>query len=175
VVVRSGGDPSALATLVQREVAALDAGLPVFQVEPMTVTLAQQTANDRFGAFLLTLFSGIALALAAVGIYGVLAFVVRGSRKDIAIRMAVGANTAEVVGLVVKQGMLLAFAGVVLGLTFALLATRTLSALLFGVTATDPATFVAISLLIALVALVASYLPARIAARVDPISALRSD
>jgi len=175
VVVRSGGDPSLLANLIQREVAAVDPGLPIFLVEPMTATLAQQTANDRFGAFLLALFSSMALALAAVGIYGVLAFVVRGSRKDIAIRMAIGANPEEVVGLVVKQGMLLALAGVVLGLTLALLATRTLSALLFGVTATDPATFAVIPVLIGLVALVASYLPARVAARVDPITALRSD
>ncbi len=175
VVVRSRRDPAALANLVQREVAALDPGLPVFRVEPMSATLSQQTANDRFGAFLLALFSSIALALAAVGIYGVLAFVVRGSRKDIAIRMAIGADTSEVVGAVVRQGMLLAVAGVALGLTFALLSTRALSALLFGVTATDPLTFGVISLLIGAVAMLASYLPARNAAKVDPISVLRSD
>lgn len=175
VVVRSSRDPVALTAVIQREVAAIDPGLPIFRAEPMTATLAQQTANDRFGAFLLALFSGMALVLAAIGIYGVLAFVVRGSRRDIAIRMAIGANQDEVVGLVVRQGMIMAFVGVALGLTFALLATRALSALLFGVTATDPVTFGAISLLIGFVMLLASYLPARTAARVDPITVLRSD
>ncbi len=175
IVVRSRSDPAALATLIQREVAAIDPGLPVFRVEPMSTTLALQTANDRFGAWLLALFSALALTLAAVGIYGVLAFVVRGHRKDIAIRMAIGANAAEVVRGVVRQGVLLAIAGVALGIALALLTTRVLSALLFGVTATDPVTFGAISLLIGVVAMFASYLPARTAARVDPITVLRND
>jgi predicted permease len=175
ILVRSRSDPAALSTLIQREVTAIDPGLPVFGVEPMSATLALQTANERFGAWLLALFSALALTLAAVGIYGVLAFVVRGHRKDIAIRMAVGANAAEVVRGVVRQGALLALAGVVLGIALALLTTRVLSALLFGVTATDPATFGAISLLIGVVAMFASYLPARTAAQVDPITVLRND
>jgi predicted permease len=175
IVVRSRSDPAALSTLIQREVAAIDPGLPVFRVEPMSATLAQQTANDRFGAWLLGLFSALALTLAAVGIYGVLAFVVRGHRKDIAIRMAIGANAAEVVRGVVRRGMLLVLAGVALGIALALLTTRVLSALLYGVTATDPVTFGAISLLIGVVAMFASYLPARTAARVDPITVLRND
>jgi len=141
----------------------------------MTDLPARQTATGRFGSALLGTFSIVALLLASVGIYGVLAFVIGLSRREIAIRMALGATRWRVVGLIVRQGMTLVAIGLVVGLAGAYLAMGAISTQLYGVTATDPATFGAVAMALALVALVASYLPSRGAARVDPQHALKGD
>jgi putative ABC transport system permease protein len=175
VAVRTTASPTAAAAAIQRELTAIDPALPVFNVVPMSDLLAAQTATGRFGTTLLGAFSVVALMLASIGIYGVLAFVIGLSRREIAIRMALGATRARVVALVVRQGMTLVAIGLALGLTGALFATDALSAQLFGVTATDPATFVAVPVVLGVVAFIASYLPSRNAARVDPQHALKGD
>ncbi|HUQ83169.1 MAG TPA: ABC transporter permease [Gemmatimonadaceae bacterium] len=178
LVVRASGrvsSRSALVAAVQREVGAIDAGLPLYRIASMSDYIARQTATGRFGSTVLGSFSIVALLLASIGIYGVLAFVIGLSRREIAIRMALGATRGRVVALIVRQGMSLVGAGLALGLVGAFFATEALSSQLFGITATDPATFVAVPLVLAAVALAASYLPSRTAARIDPQQALKSD
>ena len=169
------GSRAALIAAIQREVNALDPGLPLYRVTPMADVLARQTATGRFGSTVLGSFSVVALLLASIGIYGVLAFVIGLSRREIAIRMALGATRARVVGLIVRQGMSLVGVGLAIGLVGAYFATALLSTQLFGVTATDPATFIVVPAVLAAVALAASYLPSRSAARIDPQQALKSD
>jgi putative ABC transport system permease protein len=178
LTVRAGegaGNRAALIAAIQREVNALDPGLPLYRVAPMADFLARQTATARFGSTVLGSFSIVALLLASIGIYGVLAFVIGLSRREIAIRMALGASRARVVGLIVRQGMSLVGVGLAIGLVGAYFATALLSTQLFGVTATDPATFAVVAAVLAAVALAASYLPSRSAARIDPQQALKSD
>jgi putative ABC transport system permease protein len=175
VAIRTAADPASLTAAVRREVTALDAGVPVYDLRPLAASLRQQTATGRFGSLVLTAFSTVALLLAAVGIYGMLAFVVGLSSREIAIRMALGATGGSVTALVVRQGMLLVVAGLLLGLAGAALATDALSSQLYGVTASDPATLAVVSLTLLATALVASYLPARRATRVDPQLALKSE
>ena len=175
LIVRTSADQATAIAAIQREVSAIDPGLPLYRVTRMTDLVAQQTATGRFGSTLLGSFSVVALLLAAIGIYGVLAFVIGLSRREIAIRMALGATRARVVRLIVRQGMTLVGVGLVLGLVGAYFATDALSTQLFGVTATDPLTFVVVPLLLAVVALAATYLPSRMAARIDPQQALKSD
>jgi len=122
---------------------------------------------------LLAVFAGVALALATIGIYGVMAYLVNQGTREIGIRVALGATRRNIVSLVVRQGMALALSGVAIGLAGAVMLTRLIRSLLFGVEATDPVTFVGIALLLGLVALLASYIPARRASRVDPLVALR--
>jgi len=172
---RASADQAALVAAIQREVSALDAGLPLYRVTPMSDYVARQTAASRFGSTVLGGFSVVALVLASIGIYGVLAFVIGLSRREIAIRMALGATRARVIALIVRQGMSLVGAGLALGLVGAFFATEALSTQLFGVSATDPATFIVVPAILALVALAASYLPSRTAARIDPQQALKSD
>jgi putative ABC transport system permease protein len=168
-------NPATLIAALQREVNAIDPGLPLFRITPMTDFLDQQTAAGRFGSTVLGSFSVIALLLASIGIYGVLAFVIGLSRREIAIRMALGASRARVVSLIVRQGMSLVAVGLLIGLVGAYFTTGALSTQLFGVTATDPVTFLVVPALLAAVALAASYLPSRSAARIDPQQALKSD
>jgi putative ABC transport system permease protein len=175
IAVRTAESPAAAAAAIQRELAAIDPGLPVYQVRAMSELLEEQTATARFGSALLGAFSVVALLLASIGIYGVLAFVIGLSRREIAIRMALGATRSRVVSLIVRQGMRLVTIGLVIGAAGALFLTPSLSTQLFGVTANDPTTFVGVPILLALVALVATYLPSRGAARVDPQQALKSD
>jgi ABC-type antimicrobial peptide transport system permease subunit len=124
---------------------------------------------------LLGIFASIALALATIGIYGVMAYLVNQGNRELGIRIALGASQRNIVSLVVRQGMALAFSGVVIGLTAAFLLTRLIRSLLFGVETTDPITFAGISLLLAMIALLASYIPAQRAARIDPLISLRSE
>ena len=173
IAIRTAGDPASLTARLRREVSALDPTIPIYQVRTMPELLRQQTARGRFGSLILGSFSTVALLLAAVGIYGVMAFVVGASAREIAIRMALGAAAPKVVALIVRQGMLLVATGLVVGLAGAYVATRALSSHLFGVDATDPATFAAVSGVLLGVALLASWLPARRAVRVDPQIALR--
>ena len=175
IAVRTTEDASVIAAAIQRELATIDPTIPIFRVAPMTELLERQTATGRFGSALLGTFSVVALLLASVGIYGVLAFVIGLSRREIAIRMALGATRWRVVGLIVRQGMTLVAIGLAIGLAGAYLAMGALSTQLYGVTATDPGTFAGVAMALALVALISSYLPSRGAARVDPQHALKGD
>jgi putative ABC transport system permease protein len=173
LVVRTGADPLSLAPAIQREVRALDADQPVADIRTMEQLLATSVARARFSTLLLSIFAAVALILAAVGIYGVMSYAVTQRTHEIGIRLALGAQAGDVLRLVVKQGMLLTLIGVGLGLGGAFALTRLIATLLFGISATDPLTFGALSLLLIGVALVANYLPARRAMRVDPLVALR--
>jgi putative ABC transport system permease protein len=173
VVRTSSSDPLALASAVRGEVAAVDRDQPVSAVRTMEEVVSGSVAQQRFRTLLLAAFAGVALLLAGVGIYGVISYSVTHRTHEIGVRMALGAGAADILKLVVGRGMALALAGIAVGLLAALALTRVLSSLLFGVTATDTATFAAVSLLIAGVAFLACYLPARRAMKVDPMEALR--
>ncbi|HEU4630249.1 MAG TPA: ABC transporter permease [Gemmatimonadaceae bacterium] len=171
----TSGDPAALATLLRAEVTAIDPGLPVYDVGPLETSVRQQTATERFGSFLFALFGGVALVLAAVGLYGLLAFVVGMNAREIAIRMALGASRGRVTRLVVRQGLVLALVGLLVGVGGAALVGHLLAAQLYGVSATDPVTFGAVAAVLLATALIASYLPARRAVAVDPQTALKAE
>jgi ABC-type antimicrobial peptide transport system permease subunit len=158
---------------VKNELRKLDADLPMYYVRTMQQRVDESLARRRFSMLLLAVFASVALALATIGIYGVMAYLVNQGRREIGIRMALGATQRNILSLVVRQGMALALGGIAIGLAAAVLLTRLIRSLLFGVEATDPVTFVGIALLLGLVALLASYIPARRAARVDPLVALR--
>ena len=175
VVVRSTLSRDALASSIRRIVASVDPGLPVVGLRSMDEVFDDALARPRFLAELLVIFAAVALALAAVGTYGVLAYSVAERRREIGIRMALGASEGGVLTLVLRQGMLLAGIGLLVGLAGALAVTRVVSSLLFGVQPTDPATFAAVGLFMLAVALVACVVPARRATRVDPLVALRLD
>jgi len=173
VALRSGHDPSGVWSAVKNELRKLDADLPMYYVRTMQQRVDESLARRRFSMLLLAVFAGVALALAAIGIYGVMAYLVNQGTREIGIRVALGATRRNIVSLVVRQGMTLGLSGVAIGLAGAFLLTRLIRSLLFGVEATDPVTFVGIALLLGLVALLASYIPARRASRVDPLVALR--
>jgi predicted permease len=173
--VRTDTDPASLAAAVRREVLALDPDLPVFDVRTLTERSADATARTRVSALLLGVFASLALVLAALGIYGVIAYSVAQRTHEMGLRMALGARRGDVVRLVVRQGMTLVLVGIAAGLAGAFGLTRLLASMLYGVRATDPATFAVIALLLTAVAFLASWLPARRATRVDPSSALRSE
>jgi putative ABC transport system permease protein len=175
VTVKTSGDPLALVPAVRRTIWSLDRDIPLDDVHAMNELLAETVAAPRFNASLLSLFAVVALLLAAIGIYGVLAFAVTQRTTEMGIRMALGAPRHRVVGLVLGQGILLTAIGVVLGVLVAVRATSRLDKLLFDVSATDPVVYGAVVLALATVALLAAYLPARRASRVDPMVALRAE
>jgi predicted permease len=175
VVLRSGGDLNSLARAVRENVKEIDPTIPVAKVRTMEDVLSTAQSRPRFLTLLLTLFSGVALIIATVGIYGVIAYSVERRSKEFGLRMALGAQAGDVLGLVMKQGALLTGIGVVVGLAAALGLTRLMASLLFGVRPTDAVTFASVSALLAAVALFASYIPARRATQVDPIQALRHE
>jgi putative ABC transport system permease protein len=175
VVVRTAADPLAIMAPVRETIRSLDANLPIANVRSMNHVVDAALAEPRFLMVLLTGFAGIALLLGAVGIYGVVAHMVGRRTREMGIRMALGAGTGTVLRMVVWQGVVLVATGVALGLIAAVGATRVLASLLYGVGTADPATFAAVPLLLIAVALLASYLPARRATRVDPMIALRSE
>jgi len=173
LVIRTDGEPSAIAPAVQREIRALEPNQPVSDVRTMNQVMSEWVARSRFNTLLLGLFAGLATLLSAVGIFGVMNYSVALRTREIGLRLAVGAQPRQVLLLVLKQGFWLTMIGVVLGLAAALALTRLLSGLLFGVAAIDVTTFATISLLLVIVSLLACYLPARRAMRIDPLSALR--
>jgi putative ABC transport system permease protein len=175
LVIRTAGDPAAFASTLRREVQALDKDQPIYNVRTMDDVVANSLGTRRVSMQLFTVFAIAALLLAAVGISGVMAYSVTQRTQEIGIRMALGAQGGDVLRMVVRQGMTLALIGIGVGLAGAFGLTRVLANLLFGVKATDPVTFVAISLLLTFVALLACYLPARRASRVDPLIALRAE
>jgi predicted permease len=175
VVVRTAGEPAGLAVAAARVIHALDPELPIYNVRTMEQRVEESLARRRFSMLLLTLFAALALALAAIGVYGVIAYLVTQGTRDLGIRMALGATPRSIVLLILGHGMSVALIGVVAGLAGAFVATGFMRNLLFGVAPSDPVTFAVVSLLLAGVALVACYVPARRAARIDPMVSLRSD
>lgn len=175
VLVRTAGDPLALVEPARRAVAALDADQPITQVRTLEQTLATTSASRRFVAVLLALFAGLAVTLAAVGIYGVMAYVVGQRTREIGIRVALGARRQEVVRWVLAQGLTAVSAGMALGLLGAVATTRLLSGLLYETAPLDPVTFLLVTVVLALVALAANLVPALRAARVDPMQVLREE
>ena len=172
-VVRTDADSQSLASTFRRELQAVDKELPLFDVRTMDQLVSRSVSEPRFNMVLLAVFAGLALTLASIGIYGVIAYSVAERTREIGIRMAMGAQSDDVLRLVLRQGTALIVMGLSIGLVAAFALTRLISSFLFGVSATDPATFAGISALISGVALVACYIPARRATRVDPMIALR--
>jgi putative ABC transport system permease protein len=174
VVMRAqGGDPRALAGAVRQQMSEIDSSLPLADVRLMDDVLSRAQARPRFLTLLLTLFSLVALAIATVGIYGVVSYSVERRTKEFGLRMVLGAQSGDVLGLVMKQGTAMIAIGVACGLVLALFITRLMASLLFGVTPSDLATFASVTALLFGVALAACYIPARRATRVDPIQTLR--
>lgn len=172
LVIRTAGDPVSIAPAVRREVLGIDQDQPIYNVRTMEDVVAQSMGTRRASTLLFTVFAGAALVLAAVGIYGVMAYSVTQRTQEIGIRMALGAQAGDVLRLVIRQGMALTLIGIAVGMAGSLGLAKVISSLLFDVPATDPATFLGIPLLLTVVALIACYLPARRAARLDPTSAL---
>jgi predicted permease len=170
---RVAGNPLAYASAVETAVHELDADLPLHDLMTLDSRIQLNTTDDRIGGVFVGVFGILALILAAVGVYGVLAYTTRQRTHELGIRIALGAEPRDIFGLVLRQGAILAFAGIVIGLGASFALTRTLRSLLFGVSATDPLTFAAVAILLLLVALLACYLPARRAMRTDPLTALR--
>jgi len=173
LVVRTAGDPLQLVPFLRSAVLDIDPDLPLDNVMTMEQRLSASVAEPRFYALLLGMFAALALALAVVGIYGVLSYSVSQRHREIGVRMALGARGGDILNLVLRQGLILIGIGMAVGLASALGVSRYLASLLFGISATDPVTYVAISVLLGIVAVVACYLPARRATRVDPMTALR--
>jgi putative ABC transport system permease protein len=175
IVARTTSDPVAFAGTLRSEVWSIDKDQSVYDIKTMQQTLAEMMSQRRFNMLLLGVFAGVALTLAAVGIYGVISYSVTQRTHEIGIRIALGAQSGDVLKLVVGQGMTLGLIGVVIGLFAAIVLTRLMSSLLFGVSATDAITFGATAIVLTGVALVASFVPARRAIKVDPMVALRCE
>ena len=175
LVIRTRIDPGSVSSLIRREVAALDPQQPVARMATLDELIQASTAQSRFRTVLLLSFAGIALLLSAIGIYGVVAYTVSRRTREIGIRMAVGAAPADILQLVLRQSMSTVFLGVLLGLLGEFALTPVMKSLLFEITSTDPVTFISGSLLLFSVALLASYVPARRAARIEPTTALQNE
>jgi putative ABC transport system permease protein len=173
LMLRTAAEPMSLANDVEHLIHSVDPDQPIYHVKAMTQYLSESLSQRKFATVLLALFGLLALLLAAVGNYGVISYLVEQRTREIGVRMALGAQRREVQNMVVLRGARLAVIGVLLGIAMALLVTRALAGLLFGVGAADPWTFSAVTVLLIFVALFASYIPARRAAKVDPIVALR--
>jgi putative ABC transport system permease protein len=175
IVARATGDPARLTATFRAQIAALDKDLPIYAARPMTDVMATAMWDDKYVGSLFGLFAGLALCLAAVGIYGLISFSVTQREREIGVRMALGAQTHDVTRMVIRQGLALAALGAALGLGGAALAARLMKGLLFGVSAIDPATFTLLPLALLAIALAACWLPARRAAKLDPMVVLRAE
>jgi putative ABC transport system permease protein len=173
LLVRAAGDPAALGPAIGAVVREIDPGLAVFGVEPLDDTLLRSVGQQRFAMILLALFAGLALVLAVIGVHGVLSYGVTERRRELGIRVALGAASRQITWLVVREGLVLTAAGIAVGIAGALIASRALSSLLFGVGATDASTYAAVAAALAGVALTATLLPARRATHIDPAQLLR--
>jgi predicted permease len=175
VVIRTSAEPDALYSAARREIQNVDPDLPIFHPVTMDQRVQESLARRRFSMLLLSLFAALAVALAMIGIYGVVSYLVNQGTREIGIRMALGATPRAILHLVIARGMALAIPGVTIGLLVSIAFTRAMRTLLFGVSPVDPFTFVAIPLLLAFVAFLASYIPAQRATRVDPTVSLHSE
>jgi putative ABC transport system permease protein len=174
LVMRTTIEPMGVAASVRNTIWSVDKDQTVADIDTMDHIVAEALARQRFSMVLLGLFAGLALLLASVGIYGVMSYSVAQRTREIGIRIALGARRTDVLQMTVAQGLKLVGAGMMIGLVAAFLVTRVLATLLFGITATDPITFAGISVVLLAVAILASYIPALRATRVDPITALRA-
>jgi predicted permease len=175
VAFRGRTDPAAMLSATKSELRNVDPDLPMYYVRTMEQRVNESLVRQRFSMMLLGVFASVALALATIGIYGVMAYLVNQGTRELGIRIALGASPRNILNLVVRQGMVLTFFGLTIGLAAAFLLVRLIRSLLFGVEVTDPITFGGISLLIAMIALLACYIPAQRAARIDPMISLRCD
>jgi putative ABC transport system permease protein len=175
LVIRTGSNPSQLTAAVRTEVSALDKTLPVFNVKPMTQVIGERMSPKRLATFMMAVFALIALALAGVGIYAVMSYAISQRTHEIGIRMALGAQARDIFKLVITQGLALTLVGIVIGLAGAYAMTQAMAQILYGISATDPITFVGISLLLGCVSMLACYVPTRRAIKVDPMIALRHE
>jgi putative ABC transport system permease protein len=175
LAVRTAADPASLTPAIRGELQKLDPTLPVYNVTTMAQQVANQTTQARFSTWLLGIFGALALVLSAVGIYSVMAYAVEQRTHEVGIRLALGARSGDVLKLIIKQGLRLALTGVALGVSAALALTQLMKGLLFGVAAADPLTYTGIALLLTAVALLACWIPARRATKVDPLVALRCE
>jgi predicted permease len=175
LVVRTDGDPMTVAEPVKKAIWRVDRDQPVWRIRPLTLSIQNQLGARAFTMRLLAAFAALAVVLATIGVYGVMSYAVARRTQEMGIRMALGAGAKQVVSMVLRQGMRTVAIALALGLAGAFAATRLLETQLFGVTATDPLTFVTVPVALGAIALLACYLPARRASRVDPLVALRSD
>lgn len=175
LVIRAAIDPVSLTAAVRDAVSAIDPDQPVASVKPMSRLLTDSVAKPRFNYLLLTVFAAVALVLTITGVYGVMSYAVATRAREMGVRLALGARGRDVPRLVIRQGMKPVIAGVALGLAGAYALTRVIATLLFNVSATDPTIFVGVAAILVTVAMLACYLPARRATKVDPVIALRSE
>jgi putative ABC transport system permease protein len=173
VITKASADPGQLVAALRQQVTAIDPDQPIYNIRTMDEIRSESVAPERLNLTLLSIFAGIALVLAIVGIYGVMSYTVTQRTHEIGIRMAIGAQPRDVFRMVIRQGVMLALIGVAFGLVGAFALTRLMTTMLFGVTPTDPATFAGIAVLLTGVALVACYIPGRRATKVDPVVSLR--
>jgi ABC-type antimicrobial peptide transport system permease subunit len=174
LTIRTVSDPSSFGPLVEREVRALDKDQPVADVRTMDQWVARSLSQARFSSTLLTTFAALALTLAAIGIYGVMSYAVSQRTSEIGIRLALGAEARDILGMIVGNAVRLAAAGLALGVVLALALSRTLTSLLYETAGTDPLTFTVVVAVLGAVAIAASYFPARRASRIPPVEALRA-
>jgi ABC-type antimicrobial peptide transport system permease subunit len=174
LTVRTAGDPLSFASQVQQQVQGIDKDQPLSDVRSMDQWVARSLAQTRFTSLLLLVFAALALALASIGIYGVMSYAVSQRTAEIGIRLALGAERADILRMVVGNGIRLSAAGLAIGVVLAILLSRTISSLLYEVAGTDPLTFAGVVAVLGSVAILASYIPARRAARIAPTDALRS-
>ena len=175
IAVRTKGDPAAVTASARRAVQSIDPDLPLANVATLTRLVDESLAQPRFAMLVLAAFGAIALLLACIGMYGVMSYAVAQRTQEIGIRMALGADRRNVFAVVIGQGARLAGLGIAIGFVAALATTRILASFLFGIGATDPLTFLEVSVVLAATAFVACYLPARRATRVDPLIALKTE
>jgi predicted permease len=175
ITARAENGPDSIATAVRQQIREFDANLPIYRLRPMSALVDASLARHRFAMRLLTLFAILALVLAAIGTYAVMAFIVSQGTREMGIRLALGATPGGIIALVVRQGLSVALIGVVVGLAGAFALTRLLSTLIFGVNSTDPLTYAGVAAVLGGVAILASAVPARRASRIDPAISLRNE